>query len=86
MTTAAHRICPRHEVIVLQPAAVELELELEPLAQTHRGFETRLPPVTEADHVAVGLAVNAKKDTPDWDGLTVHFAHCEEVQRSGGRP
>jgi hypothetical protein len=59
----------------------EIAFELEPLAQSHRGFETRLPPVTEADHVAVGLAVNAKKASPDWDGLTLDFALSQQVGR-----
>jgi len=62
----------------------ELVAELEPMAPSHRGFEVRLPPVTEADHVAVGLAVNAQKSSPDWDGLSIQFAHAGEVQRARG--
>jgi hypothetical protein len=39
---------------------------------------------TEAELLARDRAVNAKKNSNDWDGLTVHFAHSEEVQRSRG--
>ena len=39
---------------------------------------------TEAELLARDRAVNAKKNSTDWDGLTVHFAHCEEVQRARG--
>mgnify|MGYP003578128954 CR=1 FL=1 len=59
----------------------EIAFELEPLAQSHRGFEARLPPVTEADHIAVGLAVNANKASDGWKALPDHFALCQEVQR-----
>ena len=39
---------------------------------------------TEAELLARDRAVNAKKNSTDWDGLAVHFAHSEEVQRARG--
>lgn len=69
-----HKPMPEHAV----------DFELETLADSHRGFEVRLPPVTEADHIAVGLAVNAKKDSPDWKALPDQYALGLEVQRSRG--
>lgn len=39
---------------------------------------------TEAELLAADRAVNAKKQTPNYWDLEVHFAHSEEVQRSRG--
>lgn len=84
------RICPRHQVIVLTPKSLdfpadwEVVLTEEEKRAAARRFETRLPPVTDADHIAVGLAVNAQKPTDGWKALPDYFALCQEVQRSGG--
>lgn len=40
---------------------------------------------TEAELLARDRAVNAKKNSNDWDGLTVHFAHEAEVKRDRSR-
>jgi len=49
----AHRICPRHQVVIVTPTPGELDLQLEPLAQTHRGFESRPAPLTKTERDAV---------------------------------
>lgn len=85
------RIDPLNNSVVLTPKSIDIPADWE-LVKTEdekraaaRRFETRLPPVTEADHIAVGLAVNTKKGTADWKDLEVHFALCEEVQRDRSR-
>jgi hypothetical protein len=43
---STRRICPRHQVIVVQPSPVELEAELAPLEFSIPGFQSRIPPLT----------------------------------------
>lgn len=51
----ARRICHRHQVIVLDAPREELDLELVPLEQNLRGFQSRIAPVTEAELKSMDL-------------------------------
>jgi len=48
----SRRICPRHQVVIVQPCAVEGDFELVPLEQNRRGFDCRPAPLTEAEREA----------------------------------
>jgi len=62
LTSAAHRICPRHQVVIVTPTPGELDLQLEPLAQTHRGFESRPAPLTVDELRAVWSVERARAE------------------------
>jgi len=54
------RICPRHQVVIVTPTPGEIDLQLEPLAQTHRGFESRPAPLTVDELRAVWSVERAR--------------------------
>lgn len=56
--TVSRRICPKHQVIVVQPCKVQLDAELVPMergpaiktvARYLGGFDSRPAPLTEAE-------------------------------------
>lgn len=71
MTTAARRIDPRNNSVVLTPASIAIPESWE-LVQT------------EEEKLAQDRARNAFKADQRWFDQTVHFAHEAEVQRSRG--
>jgi hypothetical protein len=66
-TQEGRRICPRHQVVIVQPSEVELDLDLVPLDQSHRGFDARIAPVTkeERDSIALTAAGSQRFGTPE---------------------
>lgn len=58
--------------------------ELVPLDPAKQSFSGRLPPVTEAERLAVDRALTAKKPTPEWKDLELHFALEQQQHRGGG--
>lgn len=71
MTTAARHIDPRNNSVVLTPGSIEIPADWA-LVQT------------EEEKLAQDRARAAFKNDPRWGDLSVHFAHCEEVQHSRG--
>lgn len=57
-----------------KPVVVTADLELEPMAPSHRGFESRLPPVTEEERLAADRAHNRAKASPHYHSLSLAFA------------
>jgi len=55
--------------------------DLVPMEPAKQGFAGRLPPVTEAERLAVDHAVLAKKQSSDYWDLEVHFA----LEQQNGR-
>ncbi|MGJ7500103.1 hypothetical protein ACSFBF_07060 [Variovorax sp. ZT5P49] len=56
--------------------------DLVPLDPAKQSFSGRLPPVTEAERLAADRALNAKKPTPEWRDVEVHFA-LDQQNRGG---
>lgn len=71
MTTAARHIDPRNNSVVLKPKSLDIPADWA-LAQT------------DEEKLARDRAHAAFKNDQRWGDLYVHFAHCEEVQRSRG--
>ncbi|MFS2050991.1 hypothetical protein ACEN8K_18965 [Variovorax sp. CT11-76] len=65
------------------PAEITADLELEPLAPSHRGFEYRLPPVTQEERLlAADRAHNRAKASPDYRALPLAFELAQQNGRS----